>query len=167
MATAGHPSWWEQDRKGFTGELVVRYFDKAAFERHATATQAFRIARVGPLDFARTLAKIAYAYAIARYGFDSFEPLCLPLILGKSARAPYLIGSDGTPTPDQPSVLHDLHRLDAHREGEAPFLGVSIRLFAMLGMPRYHVILGRRLKEGPASEKMGDTQAIQFPISGW
>jgi hypothetical protein len=147
-------------------ELVVKY-DKAAMERHATDKQAVRLGRTGPLQFAQMLAKIAHAWAVAKYGFDSFEPLLPPLILGHFKEAPYLVGGDGSEQqlPDQPEVLHDICRLDCRRDNGPSYFGVAIRLFAMLGMPRYHVIVGRRLKEAALSEKRGNTKAVQLPIT--
>lgn len=105
------------------------------------------------------LAKIDHAFAVAKYGFDSFEPFLPPVILGQSDNATYLVGGDPTPLADQ-SVLHDVHRKDVRRNAGPALLGVAIRLFAMNGMPRYHVIVGRRLREAPASEKDGDTWAM-------
>lgn len=148
----------------FGGELVVRG-DTAQIGNFTTDDVGYRIARVGTLDFARMLAKIAHAYAVARYGFDSFEPFLPPLIRGDTNLAPQFVGGDGRETPrEQPNVLHEIFRLDAQKAGDVPYLGVAIQLFAMIGMPRYHVIVGRRLKEGPASEKRGDTIAVELPI---
>jgi hypothetical protein len=147
----------------YTGELVVRY-DKAKMEAHATEMQAVRMGRVGPLHFARMLAKIAHAFTVAKYGIDSFEPLLPPLILGASDAAPFLVGGDASGSPaNQPKVLHDIFRMDCHRDDGPVYLSTAIQLFAMIGMPRYHVIVGRRLKEAPPSEKMGLTKAVPIP----
>jgi hypothetical protein len=90
------------------------------------------------------LAKIAHSYAVAEYGIDAFEPLLLPLILGKMDFGPYLVGGDASePVPDQPAVLHDIFRMDCRRDNGPDYFGVAIRLFAMMGMPRYYVIVGR------------------------
>ena len=156
----------EPPTNALVGELVVRC-DKAAMAKHATGAQAFRIGRVGPLAFARTLAKIAHAYAIAKYGADAFEPLLPPLILGETDTAAYLVGRDGSRDPEaQPKLLHDVCRMDARRDNGLSYLGVAIQLFAMIGMPRYHVIVGQRLKEAPASEKVGGTKAVNIPRVG-
>jgi len=111
------------------------------------------------------LAKIAHSYAIARYGAESFDPLLAPLILGQIDFGPYFVGRDasGNP-PDQPTVLHDIFRMDCRGDNGPTYLGVAIRLFAMMSMPRYHVIVGRSLKEPPASEKRGDTMGVEFPF---
>jgi hypothetical protein len=76
------------------------------------------------------------------------------LIKGESDLAPHLVGGDSSPDPpDQPTVLHDIYRMDCRRDNGPTYLGVALRLFAMVRMPRYHVIVGRRLKEAPPAEK--------------
>jgi hypothetical protein len=148
----------------FKGEVIVR-FPKGEIEEFATDVESFRIGRVGPLNFARMLAKIAHCYAIARYGVNSFEPLLPPLILGRIEWGQFLVGGDASAEPpDQADVLHDVYRMDCRRDNGPSFLGVAIRLFAMMGMPRYHVVVGRRLIEAPAAEKRGDTIAVKFPF---
>jgi hypothetical protein len=150
----------------FQGRLIVKG-DTEEMRKLAPEGQGFRIGTIGPLHFARMLAKIAHSYAIAKYGTDSFNPLLPPLIKGENDLAPYLIGGDASAEPpDQPNVLHDIFRVDSRRDNGPTYLGVAVRLFAMVGMPRYHIIVGRRLKEGPASEKSGDTIAVQLPITG-
>jgi len=149
----------------FEGELVVRY-EKGSIEKHATDEEAIRIGRVSTLDFAQMLAKIAHSFAVAKYGQESFSPLLRDLILGRSRAAPFLIGSDmsGAHPDQQPNVLHDISRSDVRRDDGQTFLGVSIRLFAFFGMPRYHVIVGTRMKEGPQHERLGGgTIAVAIP----
>jgi hypothetical protein len=60
---------------------------------------------------------------------------------------------------------HDIYRMDCRRDNGPTYLGVALRLFAMVRMPRYHVIVGRRLKEAPPTEKRGDTIAVKLPIT--
>jgi hypothetical protein len=127
----------------FTGDMVVRY-DQKAFLEHLSDQQALSVGRVAPLDFARMLAKIGHSYAVAKFGAGSFEPLLRDVILDRSEAAPFLIGGDhsGVHPDDQPGVLHDVFRSDVRRENGPSFFGVSIRLFALMGTPRYHVIVG-------------------------
>jgi hypothetical protein len=56
------------------------------------------------ITFARAIAKIAYCYAVARYGLNGFRHLALPdIILGKYSCVPYFVGSDpGTPPAPDP-----------------------------------------------------------------
>jgi hypothetical protein len=150
----------------FEGERVVRY-PTGSIEKTLRDGEAIRIAQISELDFAKMLAKIAHSYAIAKYGQDSFAPLLNDLILSRTDIAPYFVGGDIMEAPpDQAHLLHDVFRNDCRRDNGPPFLGVSIRLFACFGMPRYHVIVGRLLKEGPPGERRGDTIAVKLPIAG-
>jgi len=134
-------------------------------KNYVSDVEAFRIGRVGPLNFARMLAKIAHCYAIARFGSDSFEPMLPALILGRIDWGPLFVGGDASAEPpDQADVLHDVFRMDCRRGDGPEYLGLAVRLFAMMGMPRYHVIVGRCLKKPPVTEKRGDTIAVKFPF---
>jgi hypothetical protein len=148
----------------YKGELFVRCRHDDV-TRYASDVAAFRIGTIGPLNFAKMLAKIAHSYAIAKYGQEAFKPLLTPLILGRIDFGQYFVGGDASETlPDQLTILHDVFRMDCRRDNGPDYLGVAVRLFAMMGMPRYHVIVGRCLKAGPMSEKRGDTIAVEFPF---
>lgn len=101
------------------------------------------------MDFARMLAKIGHSYAYAKCGPDTFEPMLLDLILGRAENASYLVGGDPNgPPPSQPKVMHDIYPVACRIEPTgAEYLLVAIRLFAFWGMPRYHVVVGKKLKE--------------------
>jgi hypothetical protein len=144
----------EAPRNDFRGNMVVRG-DQEAMKAFVGDGEAFRIGRVGPLHFARMIAKIAYCYAVARYGAESFQPVIVPLILGQIDCAQLFVGGDASAEPpDQNQVLHDIFRLDCQKDTGPGNFGVAIRLFAMMGMPRYHAILGTRLKEAPEDQRL-------------
>lgn len=126
----------------FSGTQIVRY-PAGEIEKVIREGQAFKLGRVGQLEFARMLAKIAHSYAVAKFGEGAFEPLLPHLILGHDANAPYLIGGDrsGSPLSSQ-SVLHDVYPQACDVNG-VPHLLVGIRLFAFMGMPRYLVVVGK------------------------
>ncbi len=131
----------------FEGEMLVRY-PKEELETFIPDQHGVRLARIRTLDFARALAKIAHVYAYAKCGPNSFEPALLDLILGRSENAPYFVGGDhsGEPTP-QPNVLHDIYPVNCRVEPAGiDYLAIAIRLFAFWNMPRYIVVVGRRLK---------------------
>jgi hypothetical protein len=154
----------EVPNQEFKGELVVRY-DKGDFSNAIRADEGFKIGRIDNLAFARMLAKIAHCYAVARCGADSFEPMLPPLILGKISSAQYFVGGDlSIEPPDQSHLLHDMYPVDCRRDNGPVYLGVALRLFAMIGMPRYHIVVGRRLKQAPITDKPGDIVAVQFPF---
>ncbi len=131
----------------FAGRQVVRYREGEIEKRLQDGT-AIKIARVGQLDYARMLAKIAHSYAVAKFGQSAFEPALPDLILGKNGHAPYLVGGDksGAPLVDQPQILHDVYPQACKLSG-APHLLVGIRLFAFMGMPR-HLIVAGKIRDG-------------------
>jgi hypothetical protein len=100
-----------------------------------------------PQEFARFLAKIAHAYAVARLGIDGFNPSLTDLILGRNVvRAPELVGSEPEIAPPASGVLHELDLLE-----NGNFLIVRIRLFASSsiegahGFPTYLVVAGAKI----------------------
>jgi HNH endonuclease len=65
-------------------------------------------ARYDGLAFCRTLAKIGHAWAVAHHGLDSFTPLALDLILGRTTDVEFIVGGaieERTPRTD---TLHEL-----------------------------------------------------------
>jgi hypothetical protein len=138
------------DSRDFHGEITVRS-PKGELEKFIPGDgRGFRLATaISEMDFARMLAKIAHAYAFARCGPDTFDPMLLDFILGDAENASYLVGGDPAgPPPDQPDKLHDIYPVNCRIEPSGmEFLLVAIRLFAMVGMPRYHVVVGKQLKQ--------------------
>lgn len=131
--------------RDFNGRCVVRY-PKGELEKFIPQEHGIHLGRVREIDFARMLAKIAHSYAFAKCGI---QPLLLDLILGRAENASYLVGGDHSLTlPDQPNMLHDIFPVSCRLEPSgAKYLLIAIRLFAMMGMPRYHVVVGKQLKQ--------------------
>jgi len=100
---------------------------------------------VNPRDFVRFIAKIAHSYICADFREVAIKPFLIDFVLGKSVPVAHLIGSDTSPgQPNDDHLTHHIHRLDFDRDGKR-LVGVSIRLFANLRMPRYHVVVGEAL----------------------
>ena len=97
------------------------------------------------MTYARMLAKIAHAFAVAERAFDDgeFAPLLPVFILGKSSFAPNLLmGCVEKDKPPEPDVLHRV-RLETAQINNGPrVLVANIRLFAKFGAPQYHVVVG-------------------------
>ena len=146
--TAGILRGQPSESRDFNGKVVVRY-PKGELEKFISDQHGIRLGRIRELDFARMLAKIAHSYAYAKCGIDTFQPMLLDLILGRAENASYLVGGDHSgASPDQPAIMHDLYPLECRVEPSGTeYLLVAIRLFAMLGMPRYHVVVGKKLKQ--------------------
>jgi hypothetical protein len=135
------------DSRDFDGKMVVRY-PQGELENFIPDQHGFHLGRIRMLDFARMLAKIAHSYAFAKCGIDAFEPMLLDFILGRAENASYLVGGDGSGPPQrQPTIMHDIYPVGCRVEPSgAEYLLVAIRLFAFLDMPRYHVVVGKKLK---------------------
>lgn len=130
-------------------EAVIRLVEDGV-ERHLPADD--RRARLGRFDvnvFARMLAKIAHAYAVGQIGEARFEPLLLDLILERSNALPWLIGGEfGNLPREGDGGLHNVQPIHV-RIGDTSYWLVAIQLFAMLGLPRYFVVVGRATQEAP------------------
>jgi len=98
-----------------------------------------------PAIFVQMLAKIGHAYAVSQYGVDGFEPLAVDWALDRKRTINYIVGCDET-IPPQPEP--DLHRLQLYVHAENRTIACQVRLFAQLGAPLYHVVVGikNRLK---------------------
>jgi hypothetical protein len=138
------------ESRDFDGKVVVRY-PPGELEKFVPDKHGLRLGSIRMFDFARMLAKIAHSYAFAKCGIDMFQPMLLDFILGRIENASYLVGGDGGGSPPkQPEVMHDIYPVACRKEPPGiEYLLVAIRLFAFLGMPRYHVVVGKKLKELP------------------
>lgn len=118
-----------------------------------------------PKEYARMLAKIAHSFAVAHLGLDSFRPLAVDVILGESHDFGDVVGGSLDVPPHVPDAGHllVLHWYIAHTRF---FIVVEIRLFASIGTPTYHVVVGEvHGQENIAAfvQKHGEGQPIEFP----
>src|SRR5262245_60302076 len=125
----------------------------------------FRIAPMNPDAYARMLAKIAHAYAVAELGESAFWPKLRRFIRGRPMKALQWIGGDlAVPKPEH--RLHDI-QWRIQRTGPTNYLVVSLRLFSFIGSPQYHVVVGelaRPLDQLPFLEQPLYTIDIQAPV---
>jgi hypothetical protein len=127
----------------FEGELVLRFVDEE-LRSHLKERVRLKLGSFNDLTFSRMLAKIAHSYAVASLGLGSFRPLLPDTILGRSKTAAYLVGGDTSgPAIQLPSMLHDVVLQDCVSSGHVYTLA-GIQLFAFVGMPRYHVVVGEK-----------------------
>lgn len=95
-------------------------------------------------EFCQMLAKIAYSYAVAELGYESFESYLLPGILkAELSDCDSYIGSLEKDEP--PSAL--LHELALGKSMQSNQVIVRIRLLSKLGTPTYFVVVGRKNHE--------------------
>jgi hypothetical protein len=139
-------------RDKFNGDLWWTVLQDDATEKiKQHGGKGLRIASFNPALFARMLAKIAHAFAVAEQGFDKITPLLPEIIRGETDNFADLIGGDML-VPPAVDALHRLHLEVGWKEGvdyttrglpgDIQFLVVHVRLFALLGTPQYHVVVG-------------------------
>ena len=100
--------------------------------------------RCNPTKFSQMLAKIGHGFAVATLGVGGFQPLALDLALGRTAHINYLVGAMLPPDSNEPAK--HLHQLNLRIHDPSGMIVVNVRLFANLGAPTYHVLVG--LREG-------------------
>jgi hypothetical protein len=94
--------------------------------------------------YARMLAKIAHAFAVATFGLDSFEPFLPNVILGHSDAGHHYVGGVEREMDNRNRVATILHSIGSERHNE--WLIVRLRLFSFIeGTPNYVIVVGRIL----------------------
>jgi hypothetical protein len=118
--------------------------------------------RVGRVEFhartyARMLAKIAHAFAVAREGVDTHRYLLPDFILDKTNLPPdYFVGCLAHDLPKE-ETMHRVS-LDRAQLGDGrKYLTANIRLFAKLGAPQYHVVVAELPSEAVSGGLSGVT----------
>ncbi len=113
-------------------EAVRRTHGGAGFQSH----------EFHPEMFCRMIAKISHAYAVAEIGTLSFAPMLRDLILSGNDKPYRIVGGD-IDVIEATQALHEVQlRWQPHRGTE--FLVATVRLFAFLGTPVYHAVVGLR-----------------------
>ena len=105
------------------------------------ATSISQTQGLRPVSFARVIAKIAYAFAVAERALDQIrgDPLVLPAILGNSDDIGRWVG---TITDHLQAFDGQLHRILIHEDRQKGLLIGDVQLFSDSQTPRYGVILG-------------------------
>jgi hypothetical protein len=86
------------------------------------------------------IAKIAHSYAVAELGVDAFKSTLTPAIRNQPQRMLEFVGGDWE-VPPAKSHLHDIH-WRVQTVGRVNYVVVSLRLFAFMGSPQYHIVAG-------------------------
>ena len=95
-----------------------------------------------PVEFARMIAKIGYAFACAEGAIKDLDgtPLVLPAILGETDDIGRWVGTLTRPSMKHPGTLH---RIVIHHDRERGLLCAEVQLFSDSETPSYCVILGK------------------------
>jgi hypothetical protein len=97
-----------------------------------------------PVELARTLAKIGHSFAVAEFGWGSFDPLPqnIDTILCRTDDVAYTVGGDMELSPAIPDAGHVVSGRIWLRPLQSPLLIMDIRLFASIDTPNFHVAVG-------------------------
>lgn len=142
--------WFDPHSKGLThGEVRLIVFNTRSDGHIANLKEKYGADEIKvhfPLyieEFFRMIAKIAYCFAIDKYGLHNIEEaFVVPPILGKTKDIFHWVGGDGN------QELYDISRgvkadhviVAGSRNGE---IRVRVKLFKELLTPEYYVIVGR------------------------
>jgi len=97
---------------------------------------------IRPDVFSRMLVKIAHAKAVSEIGVDGFTPYGVDFILRGSAGMNYLVGCWAN--QEEPEMEHAYHVTGIREHPRTPMILIDVRLFAGLGAPTYHVVVGTK-----------------------
>jgi len=130
-----------ESSKNITFETHVMF--NAEKLAHYGAAGSFR--QASPDQFAKMIAKIAHATAVAKFGLGSFEPLLTDFIRGIDERWGYWVGK--CPESPEPYPGNKAVSVQIYLQGP-PHAGIllgRVRLFEVLGGPIYDTPIGRLL----------------------
>lgn len=141
--------------------------EMTAFEKKHGGEFTVRTKMV-PIAFGRMLAKIGHSFAVAYLGLDSFQPMTLDVILGRTDNISHVVGGSWEiepPVPDAGHLVSLEYRIEPYIKRS--LILVNIRLFASISTPSYHVVVGR-IQEAQhvktAFEQMKNAPAIQVML---
>ena len=101
--------------------------------------------RVEHYRYARFIAKISYAYAVAEVGLHCFRLLVRDIILGKSDDCFHFVGSEPQEPPPSgwpPGGKHHFAIKFRFVQDNIGLVVVDVKLFAEAGTPVYHAVVG-------------------------
>jgi hypothetical protein len=123
---------------------LVSYGEEAVIEfKKKIGAEKIRLGGLDILAFMRMIAKIGYCYAVKEFSKIGFKPIIISSIMNNYPKIGSFVGSKSR---EPPPIEHDfIHRLSAYVDmiDDEPHIIVRVRLFAFLGAPEYHVIVGR------------------------
>jgi len=122
---------------------------KMAAEEEGVEAAGIVLPTVNRLDYLRSLAKTAHAYAAAELGIDSFEPFLTDIILNRSDELSRFVGDmPGVASMEGPtghSFKITLGQTPPELGAAGGLIVVFMQLWADLGSPPHLVVVGRPL----------------------
>ena len=126
----------------WTMDVLASHEDEMAMQAKFPDWNRQHSIRTQPIQYARLLAKIAFAYAVAEYGLDGFTPTIQSVILGHSDDCFAVVGGTLDVRAAIPGGDHITNLLLRFRSPTRAFLVVELRLFSQMTTPEYHVVVG-------------------------
>jgi hypothetical protein len=148
----------EPDPEGsFVGRVVIKPLSVDLGVRADRIGGKVELVRRGGFDatiFARMIAKIAHAYAVAELKLNGFRPILADFIRSIPARhaSQYVGGEWGTPEPAG-CDRHEI-RIDRWSGLSRDYHVVRLRLFSDQDMPTYLVVVGEPLTQPPLTASL-------------
>lgn len=136
--------WTQVDRAGavqLKGIATVLFGKRPEAIARELGVEEFRFEEVHkPIEFARMVAKIGYAFACAEGAINDLEgpAFVVPAILGKRDDIGDWVGTLEKPFASHPGILHRIELPKKHG-----FLWAEVQLFADSETPSYVVMLGK------------------------
>lgn len=120
-----------------------------------------------PYEFMRMIAKAGYSYAVGMMGFGSFKPTVAHAILNPKANISYFVGMNEIYEPMVQNEMHQLKIVTKVAPARTTLISVEVRLFASVGTPTYHVIVGEfenRAQEFITLKKLQEREHVEFSV---
>jgi hypothetical protein len=126
----------------WTIQIVLDEVVECALRAKYPAWDGRHTLKTRPYEFARLLAKIAYATVVAELGLDTFHPLGLDIILGRSDDYFYTVGGSLDMPAPIPGGDHITDIAFVVVKPKLLRVVVEIRLFSRIATPLYFVAVG-------------------------
>lgn len=133
------------DNMHFTASILMDKEAEVAMQRKYPNWNKTHRFRARPHIYARMLAKIGYAYAVAEYGgssTDAFTSLVTDLVLGRSDDWTLTVGGWWDIPAPIPGGDHLTDISVVQAALDRSYLIVDVRLFSQLETPKYRVVVG-------------------------
>ena len=131
--------------RGWSVSILVDGDEEERLQQRYPLWNWQHVIRVKPYRFARFIAKIGYAYAVAEVGLHCFRPLVRDIILGQSDDYFHFVGSAPQDPPSSGWPRGGKHHFGItirFVEDGIGLIVVDIKLFAEAGTPNYHAVVG-------------------------
>ena len=122
--------------------MLSDHDEEMAMQRKYPQWDKRHTVKAQPYPFARLIAKIGFAYAVAELGRDAFSPLVTDIILGNSDDYFLTVGGSWDILSAIPGGDHTTDISMTFITPTKARVMVDVRLFSQAETPAYHVVVG-------------------------